>query len=59
MSVRDECAQRQISLVYLQVWSLHVNLVCSLCCLSAVVDQAAAPHDLRYTVHHGVSLLAG
>jgi len=50
-------AQGRISLVYIGAWSLHVNLVRSLCRLAAAVDQAAPPHDLGCTVHHGVNLL--
>ena len=56
--VRHQRAQRRISLIYIGAWSLHVNLVRSLCRLAAAVDQAAPPHDLGCTVHHGVNLLA-
>ena len=56
--MRHQHAQRRNLLVYIGAWSLHVNLVRSLCCLDAAVDQAAPLHDLRLTVHHRVNLLA-
>ena len=52
-------AQGRISLVYIGAWSLHVNLVRSLCRFAAAIYQAAPSHDLRCTVHHRVNLLAG
>ena len=45
--VRHERAQRRISLVYVGSGSLNVDLVGSLCGLTAAVDQTAPPHDLR------------
>ena len=57
-SVRHQRAQRRISLVYIRAWSLHVNLVRSLGCFAAAIDQATPSHDLRCTVHHRVNLLA-
>ena len=55
--VRHERAQHRISMVYVGSGSLNVNLVGSLCRLTAAVDQTAPPHDLRRKVWEGVNLL--
>ena len=55
--VRHERAQHRISMVYVASGSLNVNLVGSLCRLTAAVDQAAPLQDLRHTVQDGVNLL--